>query len=113
MPEKTVNTKFYTFSQNNSGGYFVTDAGFGVGEDVIIEATSAADAIDRLGRIGENVAGFWEFCDCCGDRWSTWLDDSDGKDEPMIYSEPAANHQTFEKDGKKYVHYIDNSFKEI
>ena len=36
--EHTVNTKFYTFSQNNSGGAFVKSDKEGISECVIIEA---------------------------------------------------------------------------
>ena len=50
--KRTIETKFYTFSQNNSGGSFVTDSIRGIGEYVIIEALNSNDANDRAERIG-------------------------------------------------------------
>lgn len=105
-------TKFYTFSQNNSGGYFVVDENAGVAEYLIIEANDAKEANEKLSEIGKNVDGFWNYCECCGERWNlAWEDDDEGKPEPMIYGEPIANltqemfrHQTF-------VHYLDGTIK--
>ena len=48
---------FYTFDQNNSGGYFVTDDKHGVSEYVIIEADDSEAAISKLESIGSNVDG--------------------------------------------------------
>lgn len=110
MPIKTIKTLFYHFSQNNSGGYFVTDEDNGVGEDMIIEATSPTNAWDRLREIGDKVDGFWDYCDCCGERWYYHADK--GTETPTIYGQPANEHETYRKDGKKYIHYLDNSFEE-
>lgn len=110
MPIKTIKTLFYHFSQNNSGGYFITDTNNGVGEHMIIEARSPEDAWDRLREIGDKVGGFWNYCDCCGERWHDYSEE--GTEIPTIYGEPANEHKTYRKDGKKYIHYLDNSFEE-
>lgn len=108
-----VKTKFYTFNQNNSGGYFVKDDKFGVCETVIVEAISPTDAWDRLEKIGDNVSGFMDFCSCCGERWSNWMDESDGKDVPEIYGTPVdvATKGLFRD--KAFVHYMDGTIVEF
>lgn len=74
---------WFHFSQNNSGGGFVVDEN--VCEDVFIQDTNAASAIRRAEAFMDNS----DSCPCCGDRWSFWLDDSDGKPVPMKYDVPA------------------------
>jgi len=109
--EITINTKFFTFNQNNSGGHFVIDEEHGVCECVIIEALNAEDAIHRLNKIGDKVDGFHSYCSCCGERWPDWIDDDDGTDTPMIYSEPIddVKEDTFRK--MAFVHYFNANFK--
>lgn len=78
--ERIINTKFFTFSQNNSGGYFI------INDDValylIIEAQTADEAVNKMNDI---TADYSEYCSCCGERWSDWMHDDDGTDEPMVY----------------------------
>jgi hypothetical protein len=74
-----VDLKWFNFSQNNSGGYFITNDV--VACEVLIQARNAAEAIERAERIFE---GHSEYCDCCGERWSFWVDDKDGTDAPEI-----------------------------
>lgn len=97
--------KYYTFDQNNSGGSFVIDEAAGVGEIVVIQAYSEATAIARLHAIGDRVDGFWDFCECCGERWSTW---SCGA-VPMWYDKP------LEAKGNRraFVHDLDETFREV
>ena len=97
---------YYTFDQNNSGGRFVVDKTAGVGEVVIIQAYSEETAIARLNSIGEKVSGFWEFCECCGERWSTWGIESGAV--PTRYGKP------LDGSGKRaFIHEVDETFKEI
>lgn len=42
---------FYHIGQNNSGGYYLTDAATGVGSVIVIEADSQEDATDRFDAI--------------------------------------------------------------
>jgi len=65
--KKTIHSKFYEFSQNNSGGYFDVDDN--VTHRVIIEAFSADEARAKIDPMIENQSGS---CSCCGDRWSTY-----------------------------------------
>lgn len=77
--------KYYTFSQNNSGGSFrTTDK---IKEYVIIEAPDAEYAnflAERLGLYFNGVSDGRD-CGCCGDRWYR-ANESDGKNKPFIYS---------------------------
>ena len=79
--------KFYTFSQNNSGGFFT-----GPAEYVIIEAQDAQDANRRAEEAGLYFNGCesGSDCPCCGDRWSEQWSDDYGDAEPMIYGKPVA-----------------------
>lgn len=78
--ERTINTKFFTFSQNNSGGYFIINDD--VASYLIIEAQTADEAVNKMNDI---TADYSEYCSCCGKRWSDWMYDDDGTDEPMVY----------------------------
>lgn len=99
-----VATRFWHYSQNNSGGYFLGPT------DVIVEATSSDDADERASASGLVDFGA-EYCECCGSRWSFAFMD-DGDPEPMIHSTP------IEKVSKDYfreratVVYMDGSTRE-
>jgi hypothetical protein len=87
MPQVTVNTKFYDYRQNNSGGGFDIDHDKGIGHYVIIEATDAADADRRAENIGVYFEGTYEGrdCECCGDRW--YNTNGEGTEEPSLYGD--------------------------
>lgn len=105
-------TKFYSFSQNNSGGSFSKSETDGISEYVIIEAENAKKANDRAEEIGIYFNGCNEGvdCDCCGDRWYS-VDESDGEETPSIYGESIekAEKSTFRE--SCFVHYLDGTFK--
>lgn len=108
------NTKFYTFNQNNSGGYFIDDDIAGLSEYVIIEALNAKEAWDKLcSVIDSSMEDAWSYCGCCGERWSNFIDDEDGNKEPCIYGEPLSEVKKglFRKDAT--VHYSDGTFKKF
>ena len=109
--ERNIKTKFYEFNQNNSGGYFVEDLEKGVCGNIIIEAKNAEEAVYRHKTIGEGVSGFWDYCPCCGERWSDYVTDDDGTDEPTIYGIPVEEYigGIFHK--RTFVHYYDGTFE--
>jgi len=104
--KRTVDTNFYYFLQNNSGGSFHRDDKAGIGEGVIVEALSAADANQRAEKIGLYFDGM-DDCSCCGNRWSSQYDDSDGEEVPSVYSTPVTKAKAgiFRKD--VFIHYLD------
>ena len=104
MKELTVlepKLKWYHFRQNNSGGYFIENEI--VGEDVFIQAHSAKEAVHIADKLFE---GYSEYCDCCGERWYTWLDEDDGYDVPTKYRTPISEgYETFGKGGYAVLHW--------
>ena len=76
--------KWFHFSQNNSGGYFIRNED--VAEDVYVQAVDAKQATAFAEMIFEDYS---EFCECCGPRWTTdYIRDEDGYDVPTKYDEP-------------------------
>ena len=46
------------------------------------------------------------YCECCGERWSTWVDESDLTDEPSYYETPLKEElDTFNSDGYATLHF--------
>ena len=96
---------FYTFTQNNSGGSFITDEA--IAHYVIIEADSAdeANSIAESKGIYFNGCEIGEDCPCCGDRWYAQYDDKDGTDTVMIYSkDPSECDDMFAEVGDPYCY---------
>jgi hypothetical protein len=104
-----VSTKFYHFSQNNSGGSFTFDEAAGITHNVIVEATDYQHANMLAERIGLYFDGDGD-CPCCGDRWYSQSSYSDGYDVPSIYGEPVStgvNTVAWMPLGKEtVVHYL-------
>ena len=103
-------TLFYTYRQNNSGGYFKKHKD-GIGHYVIIEAFDNKDANRRAEDIGIYFDGCQKEmdCSCCGDRWYE-ASEGDGEVKPMIFGEPAEDWLVG-MDIPTYIHYIDGSKK--
>lgn len=107
--KREIETKFFTFHQNNSGGYFITDDEHGICETVIIEAVSANEAWNKLNKIGENVPNMHSFCSCCGKRWHYCYDE--GTDQPEIWGESVETAKASTFRNKTFVHYFDGTIK--
>jgi len=99
---------FYTFIQNNSGGFFDSDDE--VRQYVIIEGDTADEVIGRAKEVGIYFDGCQSGldCSCCGDRWyEPYQDPTD--EVPSIYGEPVtpakensdANVVIYYKDGTR------------
>ena len=106
-------TKFWHYSQNNSGGYFVVDEKNGVCEEVIIEAKNTTEAWKRLKKIGSKTEGFFSFCDCCGKRWYNFDNEFAGTSEPMIYGVPINQVKKGAYRKNCFIHYSDGKIKEV
>jgi hypothetical protein len=99
--------RWFTFNQNNSGGFFVRDEN--VCETVCIQASCAAEAVLRAAVFCDNS----DSCPCCGDRWSFWVEDSDGEEVPSVYGEPIAKlDPTYCRKSAK-LHYSDGTVKTV
>lgn len=81
---------FYTFYQNNSGGFFTGPAQY-----VIIEApnSAAANALAESNGLYFDGVHDRRDCACCGDRWYRAVaNDTDTNDKPMIYDSVAEEY---------------------
>lgn len=100
--------KFYTISQNNSGGYFIKNDY--VDYYVSVQAKSVEEAEKLLEDIVEDYS---EYCDCCGTRWSTYL--SEEGNVPTIYGTPLTelkDRDTFWLEEKVAIIYYADGTKE-
>ena len=111
-------SRFYHFSQNNSGGSFDFDEDSGITVHVIIEATDHANAND----IAEDAGIYFDGCrdgvdcNCCGDRWYPAWDDGD--ENPSVYGDELTDEWApkFSKlapngFGEACVHFLDGTKK--
>ncbi|MGG1662479.1 DUF7296 family protein [Brevibacillus sp. NRS-1366] len=80
--QRVINTAFFHIRQNNSGGYFIENDDVAI--NLIIEAVNAKEAERKMYEI---TADYSQYCSCYGERWSCWIDDDDGTDEPTVYGE--------------------------
>lgn len=96
---------FYTFPQNKSGGRMAEDDKKGIGEYVIIQASSPKEAYDRLEELGEGVEYFDYSCSCCGPRWE-WP--QDGTKYPKVWGGPPN-----EAGEPVFIHYLDGRIERI
>jgi hypothetical protein len=107
-----METKFFTYNQNNSGGYFVEDHKLGLCEYVILEAETAKQAWEKLESIIDaSEENAWNYCGCCGERWWNSEDDEDGTDTPTIFGTPIEDKEKSMFREIAYIHYIDGTFK--
>lgn len=105
--DRVIQTKFFTFRQNNSGGYNIINDY--VAKYLIIEATNAQEAINKMYDITQDYS---EYCSCCGERWSNWVNDEDGTDVPMVYDEEATKQEP-EYGGSVIIYYYDGIKKKF
>lgn len=69
---------FYTFRQNNSGGYFSGPV------LVCVECDSLEQANDQA-ELNGICFGMFGSCECCGPRWSTAWDEDSLTETPTYY----------------------------
>lgn len=109
---------FYTYIQNNSGGYFkITKK---IKHYVIIEADSAKEANEKAEHIGIYFEGVKKDrdCPCCGDRWHKVLEKG-GTKKPKIYGDNVLSYFAFRRKlfywyplkKKAIVYYKDGKFE--
>lgn len=114
----TSKLKFYTFTQNNSGGSFVLDKEKGLTQYVIIQADGTEEANSRAENAGIYFDGVDNRldCHCCGDRWHRAEYDG-GKNSPLIYGESpqefVKQKNFFQQKDTVAIHYYDGRIEFI
>lgn len=105
-----MQTRFYEFGQNNSGGSFDIDDEGGIGPRVWIEAGNPEDANDRAESIGLYFNGVADGrdCSCCGSRWSAAWDGDEGEIAPKINEK-----YDFDWHDTVYVHRLDGTIERL
>lgn len=100
---------FYSYRQNNSGGYFEFNDEEGITIEVIVEANSVQQANALANSIGLYFDGVDSGidCSCCGDRWSEpWREDDAEESLPTesyydgLYEQDTAKGKTI------CIHYL-------
>lgn len=99
---------WWTYSQNNSGGYFIQNDD--VDEYVIIQAANEKAAQEIFKRVTEESS--YEWCHCCGERWYPDPQD-EGTEVPVVFGksvyEPSKDNSWF-RDAA--ILYFDDGHKE-
>jgi len=106
---------FYTYRQNNPGGFFINDESVTINVIVEAENSETADRIAESHGIYFNGVSEGYDCPCCGDRWyESYL--SDGTAEsPVIYGNPVGDYnESWVEPGEVYarVYMLDSTIKE-
>lgn len=100
---------FYTYRQENSGGYYIQNND--VDRFVIVEGNNHQDIQETANRIFENHS---EYCECCGKRWNDCDEDwCELTDEPMIESTSVYEVEDYWYKGYYAIIYYKNGEKEI
>lgn len=92
---------FYTYYQNNSGGYIHDNVD--VGRHVVIEGDTLEDIHNKAKIIFEP---YMDFCTCCGERWEDlyYEDENDLEAFPSIL-----NKEDSYWEGSSIIVYYKNS----
>lgn len=113
--KREIETKFYEFLQNNSGGYFDEDEN--VCHRVVIEAIDENNARTIFEPMIENQT---DSCSCCGDRWSPeYADEINMSDVSKQGFASIEEYCQFLANGYGWttpdirIHYLDGTKKEI
>ena len=113
--EAAKSLKFFTFTQNNSGGSFDFDIDNGITHYVVIQAKDEEAARKAAKKIGIYFDGVdsGRDCACCGDRWFCY--NIDVYDQPMVYSQPVDKAEDFSQwmdEGREICVHYTNGKKE-
>lgn len=109
-PAPDMPLKWFMFSQNNSGGSYVENDVVCVERYVGIQARNAAEAIRMAQHLFEPYS---DYCPCCGERLSYYVDDCDGTDVPSIYGESIYEAKKPWIREKVILHYADGKVERV
>ncbi|QHZ59976.1 hypothetical protein PJKIFABJ_00021 [Pseudomonas phage PE09] len=100
LPVKIEGALWYEFDQNNSGGYFERDDFV---SDVVFVQAMNADQAETIMRGMIDNADAWNWCECCGERWSFWR--VRGYEVPTRYESPVTDGvDLYSRDGYILFH---------
>lgn len=105
-----MKTNFYTFDQNNSGGFSKFNKYDGITEYVIVEANNENHANEIAESIGIYFDGEGD-CKCCGNRWEkagAW----NARDYPEVYGDRVDDEQSdsiLKGNNAICVHYLNGN----
>ena len=99
---------YYTFAQNNSGGW--SDYSKNYGDFTIIAAKSVEEANATAEKLGIYFDGCEKDldCECCGDRWSR-VESYDAASAPQIYDQSVADYLIDRPDTRVVIHHSDGT----
>lgn len=113
-------TRFFEFTQNNSGGFY-TFADGAYSRFVVIEAPNAKTA----SALAVGLGLYWDGvdkgrdCDCCGDRWFEPWDGKEGDEKPSHYGDPIHEMKTYTWRGRNdgqpegFIHYLNGDVEAV
>jgi hypothetical protein len=92
--------KWYEFDQNNSGGRYTEDDNNA--QLVCIQAPNAEEA-NRIMRDRLDL----NYCDCCGERYSSIWSDAEGSPVPSYGGQPLPEADSWRSTTSVRLHYYD------
>lgn len=104
-----VDLKWYTVRQNNSGGSFTVDND--VAHFVSVQAASDKEAENKMNDI--TASSGYDWCECCGERWYVYFDESDGYEVPTYYGKPLSEHKSSWCNDEIRLHYYNGIVESI
>lgn len=111
---KQIESNFYTYYQNNTGGDFEINKQHGICEIVIIEANSHTEANSIANNIGLYFDGCENGidCNCCGDRWYE-VGERDAEKTPLIYGKSVFDYKQSMFKNYCYIHYLNGEIEHV
>lgn len=100
---KNYYSKFYWYSQNNSGGFFIECPSDMIASDVVIEALSLDQANSIM--LGLVEGEYSDYCECCGERWYYDHNENDAcKTDSLILLRSGQTIQEYLDDKTNWFH---------
>lgn len=100
--------KWFTYDQNNSGGYFIDNDE--VTHMICVQAENADAANAKAEEITKE---YGEYCECCGERWYINEVDGDGFDVPSHYGEPLSSSQPSHYRKYAVLHFASGEMRKV
>lgn len=100
--------KWFTYDQNNSGGYFIDNDQ--VSHLICVQAETAKEANEKASVITED---FSEWCECCGERWYLSERDSDGADVPAQYGKALSESSPCYSRKTAVLHFANGEVRKV